>query len=221
MSPGLAVPAFLATFAVTLAAAAAFARRLDEVGVRLGLPEVLLGLLTALAADGPEIASALVALAKGARGMGLGVVAGSNIFNLAAMIGLSALLAGRVHLPRGALLLEGAVALLGTVIAVLLVAGAIPAALAVVLFAAVLLPYLYLLVRGPEVVRRFHLPHRGSHRLMRALVEREHAPRRDVTERSLRSHALAMLATVALIVAGSTGMVETPSSSPTDGMSHV
>jgi hypothetical protein len=39
-------------------------------------------------------------------------VLGSNVFNLAAMIGLSALLAGRVRLAREALLFEGTAALL-------------------------------------------------------------------------------------------------------------
>ena len=114
MTPLLTVPLFVVSLAVTLGAAGFFARRLDRVGARLGLPEAVLGLLTALAADGPEITSALVALAKGAGAVSLGVLIGSNIFNLAAMIGLSALLAGRVRLRREALVLEGGVGLLVT-----------------------------------------------------------------------------------------------------------
>ncbi len=87
MSPALAVPLFLVSLAVTLAAARLFARRLDRLGVRFGFPEALIGLLTALAADGPEISSALFALTKGAHDVGVGVLVGSNGFNLAAMIG--------------------------------------------------------------------------------------------------------------------------------------
>ena len=45
------------------------------------------------------------------------MLVGSNGFNLAAMIGLSALIAGRVRLPRETLLLEGAVGLIVTVLA--------------------------------------------------------------------------------------------------------
>ena len=82
-------------------------RRLDRLGVRFGFPEALIGLLTALAADGPEISSALFALIKGAHDVGVGVLVGSNGFNLAAMIGLSALLAGRVRLPREMLAARG------------------------------------------------------------------------------------------------------------------
>src|SRR5438270_6829955 len=117
MPPLLAVPLFVLSLVVTLAAARLFARRLDRLGVRFGFPEALIGLLTALAADGPEISSALTALIKGAHDVGVGVLVGSNGFNLAAMIGLSALLAGRVRLPREVVLLEGSVGVLVTLLA--------------------------------------------------------------------------------------------------------
>ena len=100
MSAALAVPLFLVSLAVTLAAARLFARRLDRLGVRFGFPEALIGLLTAVAADGPNVSSALFALLKGAHDVGVGVLVGSNAFQLAAMIGVSALLAGAVRLPR-------------------------------------------------------------------------------------------------------------------------
>ena len=120
MTPFVTVPAFVASLMVTLGAAGFFARRLDRVGGRLGLPEAVLGLLTALAADGPELTSAIVALAKGAGVVSLGVLLGSNVFNLAAMVGLSALLAGHVRLGRDSLVLEG-----GVGVVVLLVASAL------------------------------------------------------------------------------------------------
>jgi cation:H+ antiporter len=210
MTPALASPLFVLSLVVTLAAAAVFAGRLDRVGVQLGMPEALLGLLTAVAADGPEIAAAVAALVSGARGVSLGVVAGSNIFNLAAMIGLGALLAGRVHLPRAALVLEGTVAGLCTLSAVALILGLMSAPIACLLFAVVLVPYTVLLVRGPGAVRRLALPKRFARHLAHALAEREHPPTRVGSElEEARSHALPMLAAVALIVAGSVGMVQT------------
>ena len=60
-------PALLPSVAVCPGAAALFADRLDHVGPSSGLSEPLVGLLTALAADGPEIASALIALSPPAR----------------------------------------------------------------------------------------------------------------------------------------------------------
>ena len=148
MTPFLTVPLFVASLAVTLGGAGFFARRLDRVGSRLGLPEAVLGLLTALAADGPEITSALVALAKGAGAVSLGVLIGSNIFNLAAMVGLSALLAGQVRLRREALVLEGGVGLLVTLVASALVVGFLSPAVAAVALTCVLGPYVALLLRG-------------------------------------------------------------------------
>src|ERR1700748_1339699 len=109
MSPAVGAPLFLVSLLVTLAAARLFALRLDRLGVRFGFPEAMIGLLTALAADGPEISSALFALARGAHTASVGVLVGSNAFNLAAMIGISGLLAGSVLLPREALWLEGAI----------------------------------------------------------------------------------------------------------------
>src|SRR6476646_8842115 len=76
----LASFAFLAALGVTLLAAALFADRLDRVGTRLGFAEALLGVLTALAADGPELASSIAAIVRGERDVGLGVVLGSNAF---------------------------------------------------------------------------------------------------------------------------------------------
>lgn len=207
MAPALAVPVFCASLTVTLASAAFFARRLDSVGVSLGLPEALLGLLTALAADAPEITSALVALAKRAPGASLGVLVGSNVFNLAAMIGLAAVLTGRVRLRRESLLLEGSVGVLTTVVATGLLVGFLSPLAAALLTVAIVAPYVFLLLRGRSV-SAFRFPRRIAVRLASALGEREHAPLPRAKEERIWSEALLIVPTVALIVAGSTGMVE-------------
>src|ERR1700723_2101979 len=100
MGAALALALLALSLAVTLAPARTFARRLDRLGSTFGLPEALLGLLTALAADGPEISSALIALVKGDHSVSVGVVLGASTLNLATMIGLSALLTGAVALRR-------------------------------------------------------------------------------------------------------------------------
>ncbi len=190
---------FLASVAVTLAAAAFFARRLDRVGLRLGLPETMLGLLTALAADAPETASAIAALARGANGVGVGVVLGSNVFNLAAMIGLSAVICGRIHLHREAVAIEGGVGLAATVIVGALLLELIGAWPTVVLLVAVLGPYLALLALGPNRAPRALRPFFGrSHRPEHALHHGE----------ALLVPALTLVPALAIIVAGSVGMVD-------------
>jgi len=184
---------------VTLAAAAFFARRLDRVGLRLGLPETLLGLLTALAADAPEVSSAIAALVRGAHDVGVGVVVGSNVFNLAAMVGISAIICGRIRIRREALAVEGAVGVAATVVVGLLILTVLGPWVTLALLALVLIPYLALLIAGPARAPRplrvfFGERHRPDHVL--AHGERVLLP------------ALMLLPALAIIVLGSTGMVD-------------
>ena len=158
MSTGLAAVVFVVSLVATLYAAAVFAERLDHLGERLGLPEGLLGLLTALGADAPELSTAIVALATGANAVGFGVVVGSNVFNIAAMIGLSAIVCGGVRIERDALALEGGVALGVTLVAVLFAFGVLSAWATVVLEAAILVPYAAVAFRR-ELEERTHPPH--------------------------------------------------------------
>jgi len=190
---------FLVSLAVTLAAAAFFARRLDRVGLRLGLPETLLGLLTALAADAPEVSSAIAALVKGEHAVGAGVVLGSNVFNLAAMVGLSAVLCGGIRIRREALAVEGAVGVAATVVVSALILKLISAWAALALLVLVLVPYVVLLARGParaprQLVRFFGERHRPDHVLAHG--------------EALLVPALMLVPALAIIVLGSTGMVE-------------
>ena len=173
MSPLLAAPLFVGSLVVTLAAARVFARRLDRIGVRFGFPEPLIGLLTALAADGPEICTALVALIKGAHSVSVGVLIGSNVFNLAAMLGLSALLVGSVRLPREALLLEGLVGAFATATTAAVLLGWLPALPAVLLLGCVLVPYVLLLIRGPALLRRLPVANQVLDRVAGVLSYRQ------------------------------------------------
>jgi cation:H+ antiporter len=209
MSPLLAIPLFLCSLGVTLAAARVFARRLDRLGIRFGFPEALVGLLTALAADGPEIASALVALAKGAHSVSVGVLVGSNVFNLAAMIGLSALLAGAVRLPRDVLLLEGLIGAPVTLTVAAVLLGWLAPLAALILMTCVLGPYLLLLIHGPP--SSVSVPVLGGvvERVARAVAHRSPAERPTSAEVDPARHLLGLVVVdVALIAAGSLGMVQ-------------
>jgi cation:H+ antiporter len=214
MPAALAVPLFLVSLSVTLAAARLFARRLDRLGVRFGFPEALIGLLTAVAADGPNVSSALFALAKGAHDVGVGVLVGSNAFQLVAMIGVSALLAGSVLIPRETLALEGVVGLLVTVVAAALLFRWLSPVASVVIAAAVVAPYLALVIAGPQMLDRLHPRARSPiERLSRALHEHPGpaAGGREEIESSPNPthHLLGLIVLdVALIIAGSFGMVQ-------------
>jgi cation:H+ antiporter len=209
MAPAIALPLFVVSLAVTLSAAATFARRLDRLGARFGLPEVLIGVLTAAAADGPEVSSALVALFKGAHEASVGVIVGSNVFNLAAMVGLSALFAGGVRVRRATLLVEGSVGLAVTVTVTALLLGALSASVAVVLVACVLVPYLALVIGGPRLAARLRLPRVVDRVIERAVEEGEHRRTAPVGVHFATHRQIAFMALdVVLIVLGSVGMVQ-------------
>jgi len=153
MSVGAALAVGSVCVLAMLGASLVFGRKLDRVSERLGLSEGLHGILTALGADSPEIATAIAAVAASHEEAGVGVVIGAGTFNLAALLGLSAVLAGRVAIHRHGLLLNGGVGLAVVGTAVALVLGAIGATVATVLILAVLVPYAVLFALPPGRLR--------------------------------------------------------------------
>ena len=168
MSTAVALLVFLVGLGVSLVASEFLVRGFGRLGTNAGLAAGLVGLLTALGADAPEISSAITALLSGAKDVGLGVILGSNLFNLAALLGLSAVVAGRLSFRRILLALDGSVALWTTlVVGVMLVVGLAPL-LALVLVLAVFLFYVFLLAAEPHRVDRLLLPRHTRHRLAAA-----------------------------------------------------
>lgn len=162
---------FAASAAVSLGSSWVLVSRLERVGARLGLSEALLGMVAALAANAPEITAAVTALATGQSRIGAGVVLGSNVFNLAALLGFAAVVAGRIALHRRVIELEGAVASCVAVVAVVVVVGAISAGAGLALALAVVLPYLVALGVRHDRLRRLGLPHSWLVWLTRAIEE--------------------------------------------------
>jgi cation:H+ antiporter len=173
MSDPALIAAFIAAAGVSLATSWLLVSRLERVGARLGLSEALLGMLAALAADAPEITSAVTAMVGHQSRIGAGVVIGSNVFNLAALLGLSAVVAGRVGLHRRVILMEGTVALLVAGICLVAVRGGISAGVGLAAVAVVLVPYLVVLGVSRDRLRRFGLPAAWSEWLGEAIVEEE------------------------------------------------
>jgi cation:H+ antiporter len=141
----LAMATFAVGAAVSLVTSWLLVSRLERIGERLGFSEALLGIVAALAADAPEISAAISALTSHQQRIGAGVVLGSNVFNLAALLGLAAVVAGRIRLHRKAVYLSGVVALSVALICVLVVGGTLPASAGLGLAIAVLAGYLFVL----------------------------------------------------------------------------
>jgi cation:H+ antiporter len=142
---------FAAAAAGSLLASWLLVSRLERIGERLGLSEALLGIVAALAADAPEITAAIAALTSHQQRIGAGVVLGSNVFNLAALLGLGAVVAGRIGLHRRVVALSGSVALWVAAVCVLVVGGALAPLAGLILAAAGLTLYLVILGSGGRV----------------------------------------------------------------------
>jgi len=170
---GLAIVAFVSGTLVSLSMSRLLVSRLERVGERLGMTEALLGVVAALAADAPEITASITALTHHQQAVGAGVVIGSNVFNLAALLGLGAVVAGRIVLHRKVVLFGGAVALYVSLICLLAVVRVVTPIVALVLVLVVLLSYFGILGARRSVVTRIGLPRQWSTWLNEAIVEEE------------------------------------------------
>lgn len=83
----LAVAMFVLGSAVSLGTSWVLVSRIERLGGRLRMPEAMLGVVAALAADAPEITAAVTAIVSHDQRVGAGVVLGSNVFNLAGAAG--------------------------------------------------------------------------------------------------------------------------------------
>jgi len=170
---GFAAVAFVVGALVSLGTSWVLVSRLERVGERLGLSEALLGLLAALAADTPEITAAVTALTHHQLAVGSGVVIGSNAFNLAALLGLGAVVAGRIDLHRKVVALGGAVASWVAIVCLVSVLGVVDPVFGLGLVLVVLVPYVGVLAAHGKDFRRLPIPRQWVTWLASAVAEEE------------------------------------------------
>jgi len=207
MSVGIALLVFLACLIMTLVSSEVLVRGLVVLGTKLKLTEGFLGLLTALGADVPEIASAIASLLAGAADLGRGVVLGSNIFNLAILLGLSAVITGQVRMRRQGLMLDGTVALFTLLVVAALLLGLLAPALAMVLLAVLLIPYVVLVGLRPRQVDHLPLPDGLAH-LLAVAASQVHEEEQDQQETvGSRFPVLLVPLSLLVIVLASVGLV--------------
>ena len=208
MSVPVACAMFVAGLAVSLASSLVFGRKLDRVTERVGVSEGLHGLFTALGADAPEISSAVAALVAGRKDLGVGVVLGSNVFNLAGLLGLGALIAGGVRIHQHGLVLNGLPALGVAGVATALILGAIGSAVALVLVVAIVAPYVALLAVKPAQIRDLGHERPWARLLALAVAEEIEDARRDVPPgKASVDDLLTLVPSLAAIVGSSVAMV--------------
>lgn len=213
LSPQVAEVAFPLAAVVSIVASGLAVSRLERVAGRLGFSEAALGLLVALAADSPEITSAVSALLHGHADIGAGVVLGSNVFNLAALLGLAALVAGRLHLHRRVAALDGVAATWVAAVCVVVVATPLGPAPGLALVAAGVGPYIALTVLSERTLERLRIPPAAAAWCRQAVAEEvaDFAPAVDRTPYRPRDAAVAA-GSLAVVIAASTVMERTAQS---------
>jgi cation:H+ antiporter len=154
----LAGIAFTIGAIVSLATSWVLVTRLERVGERFGLSEALLGIVAALAADAPEITSSISALSQHQRTIGAGVVIGSNVFNLAALLGVAVLVSGFVALNRRVVILGGFVAMWVALCCILTVTAVLSTLEGLILAAIVLVLYVVVLGLRRQTLAQLALP---------------------------------------------------------------
>jgi cation:H+ antiporter len=209
MTPAAAIPLFLVSIGVMLAAASVFAGRLDHIGLRLGLPETLLGLLTALAADAPELASAVTALVENRHAVAVGVAVGASAFNIAAMLGLSAIVTARIRTRHEALELEAFVGLWMIAVALAVAGGFLGGIAGIALAGIVAVPYVAFLAAGRRLIRLLRLGAAESRFAERSFGEEHRRLQPLDSRREAVQLVLVLVAALALIIGGSVGAVRT------------
>ncbi len=207
MTTGLLLPSFLGGVAASLAASWLLVSRLERLGERAGFSEAWLGLVAALAADMPEITSAVTAMARGQPSVGAGVVIGSNVFNLAALLGLAAALAGGIAFHRRVVLLAGVPGIWVAAVSLLAVAAVIPPLAGLVLVAVVLAPGFAVLGIPRASMQRLRLPAAWTGWLIAAVHEEEAELAGAIRpRRGTRRDGLAAVAALIVVIGASTVM---------------
>jgi len=203
--PGILL--FCAGVVASLAASWLLVSRLERLGERAGFSEAWLGLVAALAADAPEITSAATALARGQASVGAGVVIGSNVFNLAALLGLAAVVAGWIGFHRRVVVLSGVPAVWVAAVCLLTVAAVIAPAAGLALTAVVLVPYVAVLGMRRARMERLRLPG-GWVRWLVAAVHEEEAELLEAIRprRGTWRDAVAAAGALVVVVGASTAM---------------
>lgn len=209
---------WISIFAVSLLFAslssAVLAHRLDQLGAYLGFSAGLAGFVTAFAADSPEISSAVSAIAAGKHDLGAAVIFGSNIFNLAALLGLSATVTGCLRCGREQLLLHASANIGVTAICALQMLFHLSALVTGVALVMVVVPYILVCSLDEAKLRSFSIPPAVAGWLHRAVSaddpsEKEigDGPRTAISWPDL----VAILPLLGAVVVASIGMVRSAS----------
>ncbi len=102
---------------IVIKSADLFVDNLVEIGERIGISQIILGVTaSAIGTSLPEFGSAMIATLSGSPDIGVGVVIGSNIWNIAGILGISSFVAGVITTKREEINRDGLMTLITALI---------------------------------------------------------------------------------------------------------
>ncbi|MDP2837376.1 MAG: calcium/sodium antiporter [Methanobacteriaceae archaeon] len=108
----LLIGALIVSLIIVIKSADVFVDNLVEIGAALGISQIILGVTaSAIGTSLPEFGSAMIASLSGSTDIGVGVVIGSNIWNIAGILGITATFAGVIKTESRDLKRDGLVTL--------------------------------------------------------------------------------------------------------------
>ena len=133
---------------IVIKSADLFIDNLVDIGTRLGISEIILGVTAAAVGTSlPEFGSAVIASVSGNTDIGVGVVIGSNIWNIAGILGISATIAGVIKTDNKGVTRDGLITLgTGLILIFFMLFGDITSTAAIVMIIFYVI-YLWMLIR--------------------------------------------------------------------------
>ncbi len=136
------------------------------------------------------------------------MVLGSNVFNLAALLGLSAIVAGRIVLHRRVVIFEGLIASWVAIVTLVVITTGLAADIGLGLVLLVVAPYVLISAVSTRGLRKVGLPGRVIRWLDRAVAEEEQELGAAIHPRSKGSFDVAFAAASLVVVVGASVVME-------------
>jgi len=136
---------------IVIKSADLFIDNLVDIGTRLGISEIILGVTAAaIGTSLPEFGSAVIASLSGNTDIGVGVVIGSNIWNIAGILGISATVAGVINTDTKGVTRDGLITVsTGLILIFFMLFGDITSTAAIIMII-VYIFYLWMLIRAQK-----------------------------------------------------------------------
>jgi len=205
--------AFIGSLAIVLKGADIFCNNLVSLGKSIGISEIVLGCTVSAAGTSlPEFGSAMISVFNGNPDIGVGTVIGSNVWNIAGILGITALVAGVVRTNKEELKRDGLMCLITALIlfGFMLVSNSLTAIMGIVLVSAYLI-YLWRLIKTQQKhSTTLHVgnPQEGKGNLMHVL-ENEDSTKKRSTKKSILMVIIGLLSLIAgaeVLVWGAVGI---------------